>query len=228
MGAFGHLGRGTKIAFSNMGASALLAFSSFIAGWMSLGIAWPMVESWAILFMAATLTGRPGNLTTLKEVVNIRGLDLFVASIFFFGINFLVMFIFGGCVTIVTAFFGSLLAELGDQSVFIMVPVFIVFSACLFLPVAYLLVHLIFTPYLVTRGGMPAVEAFGESWKIARQFGPLKILAAMSLASLLGLLGLAFCFVGYFFTWPIVYGTVASIYHEVFYESTPNALVVEV
>lgn len=91
----------------------------------------------------------------------------------------------------------------------------------------YILLRLIFVPYLIVVRGVNATDAFRESWIIAKDYGVFRIGWILGWAGLVGMSGMILCFIGYFFTWPIFYGTVGSLYHEVFVENPVAALPVQ-
>ena len=225
MGALAHLSRGIKAAYQNVGISALIVLLSVVGSWMTMSLSLAFTESWGVLYMAAVLSGEKAQWSTLEKVMTIRAKELVLAALLIFAcytslIGLLVLVGIGGSVGI-----ALMLGQIQALTVAgVMVFLLSVLASLIMLGTfCYVMLSLIFVPYLVTIGERNISDAFRESWQKARQFGVFKIGWILTPASLLGMAGILVCCVGVFFTWPIFYGTVGSLYHEIFGLPLPQA-----
>lgn len=230
MSPFGHLSRGAGAAYSNFGISLLLVFISFAGSWISGSLTYALTESWGILFMCAVLAGKPATMKTFTNVLSMRTADMFLASLIFFGLTlFGTLFLI--IVPVVAIAVGiPLFVQIGPKILGYGLGIgVIVAGTYLFFALAwlYVLLRLSFTPYLIAHSGHDLNFAIRHSWETTAQTGLFKIFFTIALGYMIGISGVLFCFVGVFFTWPIFYGTVASLYREVFVDKLLPASQVE-
>ena len=226
MGAYAHLSRGFQYAYTNIGISAVLVLVSFFANAFSGGIVWPATESVGILMMVAIAQGRRANWQTVQEVLNNRMTELFLMGLVFFGLNFGMMIVLMVPMAIGIAVLVGVLEGSGSNPVLVAVAVgiFSLLVLTMMTVIYYFMARLMFAPYLVAVGGHNVMDALRESWRTSGEYGGLRILWILFWPMCFGMLGIFFCIVGYFFTWPVFWGTVASIYREVFMENIPEGI----
>lgn len=231
MGPFRHIRRGITAAYQNIGISIVFCLISFFAASASVGFILPLTESWGALFMAAVLAGKKADWNTFQAVLNRRTIDILVfglISFVIFGlIGSLIAFLFLSLVIGVPLVLGMSLAtettepmldSMGTAVGFgILGGLFLLFLALLLIAL-YCFLRLLFTPYVLHRTDRSFNDAIKTSWRRTREYGVLRILFTLLFAWIAGSVGLVLCGIGALLTWPVVYGTVGSLFQDAFGE----------